>query len=81
MKNPVESDFTVTREDGGVHVVFGPTDSHYDFRFLANAEDIARFGPLSADVIVRHGKTGDTGPYMDDDVLMMARRLAEKAAS
>src|ERR1700722_8078655 len=56
MKSPMDVDFVVTRKDGGVHAVFKPTDSHYDFRFLADAEDIARFGPLSSDVIVRHGK-------------------------
>jgi hypothetical protein len=81
MKQPVESDFAVTRNDSGVHVVFTPTDSHYDFRLLADAEDIARFGPLSGDVIVRHSKTGDTGPYMEHDVLTMARQLAGKAAT
>ena len=81
MKNPTETDFTLTRKDDGVRVVFAPTDSHCDFRFLADADDIARIGALRADVIVRHGKTGDTGAYIPDDVLAMAKRLAEKAAT
>lgn len=78
MKSPADSDFTVTRnDDSGVSVVFKPTDSHYDFRLLADANDIARFGPLSGDVLVRHGgKTGDTGEYSDSDVMATARRLA-----
>lgn len=81
MKNPADTDFTVTRKENGVHVVFRPTDSHFDFRFLADAEDISRFGPLSSDVMVRHGKTGDTGDFMSDAVFATALRLAEKAAS
>jgi hypothetical protein len=81
MKSPMDVDFVVTRKDGGVHAVFKPTDSHYDFRFLADAEDIARFGPLSSDVIVRHGKTGDTGEYIESEVLSAAKRLAAKAAT
>jgi hypothetical protein len=72
--------FFVTRRDSGVSVVFTPTDSHYDFRFLADPEDIAEFGLLSGDVMVRHGKTGDTGKYIESELLSEARRLAEKVA-
>jgi hypothetical protein len=80
MKRPVESDFQVTRSDGGVNVTFTPTKSYYTFTFLVDPADIARLGPLSPGT-VRHAATGDTVPYMEDEVLSMARRLAEKAAS
>ncbi len=79
MKEPVESDFAVTREDASVSVTFNPTDSHYSFNLLADPKDISRFGPLSQDVRVRHGATGDTGEYRSDSVLALARRLAESA--
>ena len=79
MKTPRDFDFTVTREESGVRVVFAPTDSHYDFRLLADAKNIARFGPLNGDVLVRRGKTGDSGEYDASEVMAAARRLAEKA--
>ena len=79
MKEPVETDFTVTRDGAGVSVTFKPTDSHYSFTLLADPNDIARFGPLSHDCLVRHGKTGDTGEYPSESVLAVARRLAERA--
>jgi hypothetical protein len=80
MKQPVESDFTVTKSGGGISVTFKPSDSHSSFNLLADAADIARHGPLSSDVRVRHGATGDTGDYPSDSVLAMARKLAESAA-
>lgn len=64
-----------------MHVLFAPTNSHYSFRFLADPEDITRFGPLSPDVLYRHAKTGDTAPYFEAEVLSAARRLATEAAS
>lgn len=79
MKSPLDQDFTVKRDESGVHVVFVPTNSHFDFRFLADAADIAKYGRLSSDVIVRHAKTGDTASYQEAEVAAAARRLAEKA--
>lgn len=81
MKYPDESDFDVTRNEGGIHVLFKPTHSHYEFMFLADTEDIARLGPLSPSLTVRHGKTDDTEDYVADEVLVVAWRLAERAAT
>ena len=75
----MDQDFTVKHDESGVHVIFTPTNSHYDFRFLADAADIAKCGRLSSDVIVRHANTGDTAPYREAEVAAAARRLAEKA--
>lgn len=81
MKTPDERDFAVTTKDGGVHVLFEPTESEYEFSFLADPEDIARHGRLSQSVTVRHGRTGGTGEYPPAEVLKMAKSLAERAAA
>ena len=49
------------------------------FGRLADPEDIARYGPLSRPSNVRHGKTGDTGEYPENEVAQMAHTLAVKA--
>jgi hypothetical protein len=78
MKHPTPSDFTVEAKEAYVSVIFKPTDSHYNFGRLADPEDIARYGPLSRPN-VRHGKTGDTGEYSENEVAQMAHTLAVKA--
>jgi hypothetical protein len=60
-QQPTEPDFTVNRKDASVDVLFKPTNSHYSFQLLADLKDIAKYGPLSPSVNVRHaGPTGDT---------------------
>ena len=46
---------------------------------LVDLKDIARLGPLSRSVSVRHSKTGDTGAYETKAVEEMAFRLAYDA--
>ena len=36
MKQPTEADFDVEVDDAGVHVLFMPTESHYDYPVLAD---------------------------------------------
>jgi hypothetical protein len=78
MKHPTPSDFIVKIEESHVRVIFKPINSDYYFGRLADAEDIARFGPLSS-AKVRHGNTGDTGDYPSEEVAQMAHSLAVKA--
>jgi hypothetical protein len=40
VKSPMDQDFTVKHDESGVHVIFTPTNSHYDFRFLADAAEL-----------------------------------------
>jgi hypothetical protein len=70
MKQPTKADFDVEIDDAGVHVLFRPTESHYDYLRLAK-------GGLSLAPTVRHAKTGDTGDYISADVKAMADELAE----
>lgn len=79
MKHPTASDFAVEVSEANVSVIFKPSDSHYIFGRLADAEDIARYGPLSPSPNVRHGLTGDTGAYPPDEVAKLAHTLAVKA--
>ena len=81
MKRPTPSDFTVEAKEAHVTVIFKPSDSHYNFGRLADPEDIARYGPLSRSSNVRHGKTGDTGEYPENEVAQMAYTLAVKAVT
>ena len=76
----MDQDFTVKHDESGVHVIFTPTNSHYDFRFLADAADIAKCGwlELGCDRAPRK-HLGDTAPYREAEVAAAARRLAEKA--
>ena len=58
-------------------VIFKPSNTDYTFHRLADAEDIARYGPLSQSPNVRHGNT--TGDYPSEEVARMAHLLAVKA--
>jgi hypothetical protein len=79
MKHPTPSDFIVKVKESSVRVIFEPSNSEYNFGRLADPEDIARYGPLSRSPNVRHGNTGDTGPYPPEEVAQMAHSLAVKA--
>ena len=80
MKYATENDFEVTEEDGGITVLFKPTQSHYRFRRLADPKEIDRFGPLSPARVRHAGHSGDTGEYRPDQVFKMASSLAMKKA-
>jgi len=69
MKQPTKADFDVKVDDAGVHVLFRPTDSYYDYLFLAD-------GGLSLPGI-RHAQPGGTGDYASSDVEAMAYEVAE----
>lgn len=80
MKQPTKTDFTVqVRKNAGVDVVFNPTSSHYSFHFLADHEDIMKYGPLSPGSERHTGPTGDTDRYDADAIRNMARQLAIEA--
>ena len=70
MKQPTEADFDVEVDDAGVHVLFRPTESHYDYPVLAD-------GGLSLSPTVLHAKTGDTGDYVSTYVKAMADEVAQ----
>jgi hypothetical protein len=80
MKDPTESDFEIKVFEAGVEAIFKPTQSHYLFYRLADAEDIARLGPVSPKSVRHAGPTGDTDAYLSDEVASMAHRLASEAA-
>src|SRR5436305_15236501 len=79
MKQPTPSDFIGNVQDYSVSVIFKPSNSEYNFVRLADAADIARYGPLSQSPNMRHGNTGDTGDYPPEEVAQMAHSLAVKA--
>jgi hypothetical protein len=84
MKQPTEDDFTVAEVlEGGVTVLFQPTQSFYTFYRLADPDDIKQFGPVSPQPNnIRHaGPSGDTGEYQSDEVQGMAHSLASDAAN
>jgi hypothetical protein len=70
MKQPTKADFDVEMDEAGVHVLFRPTESHYDYLVLAD-------GGLSLSPTVWHAKTGDTGDYVSTDVKAMADEVAQ----
>ena len=70
MKQPTKADFDVEMDEAGVHVLFRPTESHYDYLLLAD-------GGLSLSPTVWHAKTGDTGDYVSTDVKAMADEVAQ----
>jgi len=79
MKHPIPSDFIVNVKESYVSVIFKPSDTSYNFGRLADPEDIARYGPLSRSLNVRHTKTDDTDAYPPEEVAQMAHLLAVKA--
>ena len=76
MKHPSKSEFNTAVTEVGVTVTFTPTNSIYSFYRLADANDIARLGPVWLSS-VQHGGPGDTNGYPSDEVLVMAQRIAK----
>jgi hypothetical protein len=70
MKQATKADFDVEGDDAGVHVLFRPTESHYDYHVLAD-------GGLSLSPTVWHAETGDTGDYISTYVQAMADEVAQ----
>src|SRR5260370_28598717 len=79
MKHPVRSDFHSVVTEAGVSVTFKPTNSVYSFYRLAEANDIARLGPVSF-AGVQHAGRG-TEDYPSDEVQDMAQRIAPDFAA
>jgi hypothetical protein len=71
MKQPTKTDFDVEVDDAGVHVLFKPTESRYDYYLFAD-------GGLSLPPIIRHARTGDTGDYASSEVRAMADEVAQQ---
>jgi hypothetical protein len=72
MKQPTKADFDVEVHDGGVHVLFRPTESYYDYFLLAD-------GGLSREYHVRHAQPGGIGDYVESEVEAMAYEVAKEA--
>jgi hypothetical protein len=81
MKHPVRSDFDTAITDAGVTVTFKPTNSIYSFYRLAESEDIARLGPVSASRVRHTESSGDTADYPPDEVQDMAQRIAAEVGA
>jgi len=82
MKHPTSDDFAEPEVgEAQVTIIFNPTKSHYTFYRLADAEDIAKYGPLSGGQLRHAGPTGDTGDYRADEVEAMAYKLASAAVT
>jgi len=79
MRHPVRSDFHTVVTEAGVSVTFKPTNSVYSFYRLADANDIARLGPVSL-AGVQHAGRG-TEDYPSDEVQDMAQRIAPDFAA
>ena len=81
MKQPTPADFIVEVKESSVSVIFKPSNTDYTFHRLADAEDIARYGPLSRSPNVGHGDSGDTSDYPSEEVAQMAHSLAVRLKS
>ena len=76
MKHPARSDFHTVVTEAGVSVTFKPTNSVYSFYRFADANDIARLGPISFAGVQHAGH--DTEDYPPDEVQGMAQRIASE---
>jgi hypothetical protein len=80
-RRPVESDFEVEVFKDTVTAYFRPSRSLYTFTRFTNARDIAEFGLVSPDPVVRHvSRISGTRIYDAAEVLVLAFRLATEAA-
>jgi hypothetical protein len=70
MKQPTKADYDAQVDDAGVHVVFRPTESHYDYHILAD-------GGLSPLPGVWHAQPGGIGDYVESEVEAMALEVAK----
>jgi hypothetical protein len=81
-RKPRETDFEITVSEAEVAVMFWPTRSLYAFSRFTSARDVAEFGPVSPDPVVRHAsRSGGTRHFMAAEVQAMAFRLAAAAAA
>jgi hypothetical protein len=79
-RDPLETHFQVTISEATVEVFFWPTKSQYTFNRFALSKDIAEFGSLSPDPLVRHASARrGTGHYSAAEVQALAFRLALSA--
>jgi hypothetical protein len=79
-RDPLETDFQVTISEATVEVFFWPTKSQYTFNRFDHSKDIAEFGSLSPDPLVRHASVRrGTGHYSAAEVRALAFRLALRA--
>jgi hypothetical protein len=81
MKHPCQNDFDTAVTEAGVTVTFKPTNSIYSFYRLADGDDVARLGPVSAARVRHAGASGDTQDYPADEVQRMAQRIAVEVAT
>jgi hypothetical protein len=78
MKHPFRSDFHTVVTEAGVSVTFKPTKSAYSFCRFADANDIARLGPISFAGVQHAGH--NTEDYPPDEVQGIAQRIASEFA-
>ncbi len=79
MKQPQKSDYEARDEGSSVVVLFKPTKSYFTFSRLDPSE-WAKHGPVSASPHVRHVQTGDTGQYIENEVMTLALAVAREYA-
>jgi rhamnose utilization protein RhaD (predicted bifunctional aldolase and dehydrogenase) len=80
-RQPVEADFHVEVSEDKITVRFWRTGSIYTFTRFTSARDIAEFGPVSPDPVVRHtSRISGTRICDAAEVLALAFRLATEAA-
>jgi hypothetical protein len=80
-RRPVETDFNLSITENFVEARFAPTHSLYIFTRLTAERDVAEFGSLSPDPVIRHAsRASGTRNHDAADVLAMAFRLATAAA-
>jgi hypothetical protein len=81
-KHPAANDFDVVVQVGRrtVSVLFRPTNSHYLFRIVAdaNAKSRARAKP-APDIELHTGTPGDPKAYAESEIFDMSQRLASAA--
>jgi hypothetical protein len=70
------SHYSVEVEETCVNVVFHPGALHFRFGRLTDADDVARFGPLS-----RPSPAGDTGQEGPHQIEHLAYTLAVRAVA
>jgi hypothetical protein len=81
-RRPVESDFSVEVFKDTVTAYFRSTRSLYTFARFTTERDIAEFGPVSPDPVIKHAsRSTGTRIYDSAEVMAMAFRLAVEAVS
>jgi hypothetical protein len=81
-KRPAATDFDVVVQVGRrtVSVLFRPTNSHYLFRIVTDANAKPRVGTKGApDIELHTGAPGDPKTYVESEIFDMSRQLASAA--